>query len=85
MGKPKLRGLPRVAAQQRVSAEIIERLEELLEAARAGRVTSLAFVAREDSYTRWTASRYVSSEDMFNILGQLAALSAQIASDANSG
>jgi hypothetical protein len=62
----------------------IRSLEEILEAVRAGRVSAFAIVVKENGWARWSSWRGKRSVDRYNLLGQLAALTAEIAATVNS-
>lgn len=49
----------------------IQVVEAILAGMKAGRVTALAVVAKEDAYSRWTCSRAYTNADRYNLIGQL--------------
>lgn len=54
-------------------------LEEFLAAVKDGRVVAYAIVAKEAGYARWSSWRAPIVSDRYNILGQLAALTSEVA------
>lgn len=64
---------------QPISEESIAALEEFVTAAKEGRITAYAIVAKERGYSSWISWRGAVSSDRYNLLGQLAQISTEIA------
>lgn len=62
---------------------IITQLKSVIKAIESGHVTAIAFIVKEDGYSRWTSFRSAMRSDTYNLIGQLHALMTQIASELN--
>ncbi len=72
-----------LATRAPLDASAAETLQEILDAVKDGRVTAFAIVAKEAGFSRWSSWRGRVAADRYNLLGQLSALSAEIANTTN--
>jgi hypothetical protein len=64
--KPLVVKSPRV-----IDEDAIRIVEEMLEGMKAGRVSAMVVVAKEDTFSRWSCIRAYTNADRYNLIGQL--------------
>jgi hypothetical protein len=57
--------------QQSIDGSVVDILREIIAGIEDGTVTSIAIVAKQNSFSRWSSWRASNSLDAHNLLGQL--------------
>lgn len=61
-----------------IDAQAIQTVEEVLAGMKAGRVSALVIVAKENGFARWSSVRAYVQSDRYNLIGQLTAVIQQL-------